>query len=200
MATSEMSKVGIPFTHVAPSAGAGRYLPIARSTTQQAARHFPWFAHCRAVGTDKAIRPAKPPDILTTRRFAAKPRVELLKRPRVINPGHGMSWAFHPPTLSLASTCVKGIPTMSNMPLLAILQMQIERGRRRLETGTVGAALHASISGIVTAQLRKIYGDSLNIPSEFKISEGMPPTTDAERKRLVQSQVDKMNNMITYFD
>ena len=28
------------------------------------------------------------------------------KRPRVINPGHGMSRAFHPPTLSLASTCV----------------------------------------------------------------------------------------------
>ena len=100
--------------------GRQRYLPIAGSTAQQAARHFPRFAHCRAVGADKAIRPAKPPDILTARRFAAKPRVELLKRPGVINPSDrmspsdGMSRAFHPPTLSLVSTCVKGIPSWRN--------------------------------------------------------------------------------------
>ena len=96
--------------------GGQRYLPIAGSTAQQAARHSPRLAHGRAVGADKAIRPAKPPDILTARRFAAKPRVELLKRPRVINPSDrmspsdGMSRAFHPSTLSLVSTCVKGIP------------------------------------------------------------------------------------------
>src|ERR1035437_2112285 len=75
-------------------------------------RHFPRLAHCRAVGADKAIRPAKPPDIFPARRLAAKPRVELLERPRIINPSDGMPWrAFHPSTLSGVPTCVKGIPT-----------------------------------------------------------------------------------------
>src|SRR5450830_1126339 len=91
-----------------------RYLPIAGSTAQQASRHFPRLAHCRAVGADKAIRPAKPPDIIPARRLAAKPRVELLKRPRIINPSDGMPWrAFHPLTLSGVPTCVKGIPTLA---------------------------------------------------------------------------------------
>src|SRR5450759_3915608 len=95
-----------------------RYLPIAGSTAQQASRHFPRLAHCRAVGADKAIRPAKPPDIFPARRLAAKPRVELLKRPRIINPSDGMPWRpFHPSTLSGAPTCVKGIPTLRNSSL-----------------------------------------------------------------------------------
>jgi hypothetical protein len=54
------------------------------------------------VGADEAIRPAKPPDIRTARRFAAKPRVELLKRPRVINPSDRMSGMEGRPTAGLA--------------------------------------------------------------------------------------------------
>src|SRR5450759_1910541 len=93
------------------SSGRQRYLPIAGSTAQQAARHFPRLSHCRTVGADKAIRPAKPTYIFPARRLAAKPRVELLKRPRIINPSDGMPWrAFHPLTLSAVPTCVKGIP------------------------------------------------------------------------------------------
>src|SRR5450759_523250 len=116
-----------------------RYLPIAGSTAQQASRHFPRLAHCRAVGADKAIRPAKPPDIFPARRLAAKPRVELLKRPRIINPSDGMPWrAFHPSTLSGVPTCVKGIPTQSQTSVRqaasAALSTTLLRGRQRNST------------------------------------------------------------------
>jgi len=65
------------------------------------------------VGTDKAGWPAKPSEILLARRLVAKPRLELLKRPRVINSSNGMLRAFHSPTLPVVPTCVKGIPTFN---------------------------------------------------------------------------------------
>jgi len=102
------------------SPGRQRCLPVAGATAQQVARHLPRLAGRRAVRADKAIRPPKPPDISPTRRLAGEPRVELLKRSRVINPAHGMPRVFHPATLSLAQTCVKKIPSFWNCVAVAI--------------------------------------------------------------------------------
>ena len=79
------------------------------------ARHLPRFARGRAVGADEAIRPAKPPDIRTARRFAAKPRVELLKRSRVINPSDRMSRAFDPQRYHWRQLVCRGYPLSRKM-------------------------------------------------------------------------------------
>src|ERR1700730_8434649 len=72
--------------------------------------------HVGRIGTvaDDADLMPKPPEIVPARRLVAKPRLKLLKRPRVINPSDGMLRAFHPPALPVVPTCVKGIPTFVN--------------------------------------------------------------------------------------
>ena len=42
--------------------------------------------------------------------FRCQTKRRTLECPRVIDPSDRMSWAFHPPTLSLVATCAKGIP------------------------------------------------------------------------------------------
>jgi len=81
------------------------------------------------VGTDKASWPAKPAEILLARRLVAKPRLELLKRPRVINPSDGMLRAFHPSMLPVVLTCMKGIPTTCNyLGEFTAARAYVERG------------------------------------------------------------------------
>lgn len=92
-------------------AGRQRHLPAAGATAQQPARHFRRLLHRSAGRAGEAVRPAQPSDVGPARRFAAEPRLELLKRPGVINSWLGAARIRHASILSLGGRCGKGIPT-----------------------------------------------------------------------------------------
>src|ERR1019366_9584749 len=128
-----------------------RYLPIAGSTAQQASRHFPRLAHCRAVGASHPASeaagyiPGTPARCQTTRRAPETSEDNQSQRRDALA-------AFHPSTLSGVPTCVKGIPTFANCCAVSrhtsgralaqrsspILPLVLPRGDKRALSGYAG--------------------------------------------------------------
>ena len=108
------------------SSGRQRYLPI---SAQQRSR-LRDIAHSRLLSRsgDRQSHPASAAARYThDTPFRCQTTRRTPERPRVINPSHEMSRAFHPPMLSLASTCVKGIPNFGHWEG-DLMQFRTQRG------------------------------------------------------------------------
>ena len=108
---------GISFTPVRRAGGRpGRSSrPSATSapgdhSNEATSRRHPRLADPLTTRAYEAAQPAQAPDMLSARRLAAEPLVNLLKRPGAINPRDRIPCDFHPVTLSRGLTGVKGIP------------------------------------------------------------------------------------------
>ena len=116
---------GISFTPVRRAGGRpGRSSrPSATSapgdhSNEATSRRHPRLADPLTTRAYEAAQPAQAPDMLSARRLAAEPLVNLLKRPGAINPRDRIPCDFHPATLSRGLTGVKGIPYLGDWQLL----------------------------------------------------------------------------------
>src|SRR5271167_3393580 len=74
-----------------------RRLPLATTALKQPAQRHPRLACPLATRADETVRPAQAPNIFMASRITAEPLINLLERPRVINPRDENSWVTHIP-------------------------------------------------------------------------------------------------------
>ena len=86
-------------------------------------------------------------------RLVAKPRLELLKRSRVINPSDGMLRPLHAPTLPVVPTCVKEIPTCGNSA-----RTDLCGGRAVMRVPTAIGQRHSAVLGQLDPPLAGCHG------------------------------------------
>ena len=94
--------------------GGNRGLRPTSRALKQTPRCGPWLCDSIAMWAPKAIWPAKSRQVVPTRVLTREPSVELLERPRVINPWLGRVIAFHTQPLHLVVGGVKCIPLIRN--------------------------------------------------------------------------------------
>src|SRR5208283_3665862 len=110
-----------------------RRLPLATTALKQPAQRHPRLACPLATRADETVRPAQAPNIFMASRITAEPLINLLERPRVINPGDENSWVTHIPDATVPIYGSEGDTPLAGLPRRAVpFALRRDLGRRLL--------------------------------------------------------------------